>query len=106
MAERYEFESIVEVKIIEYGRSFFVESVRVGFDILIDYRKWGIKDIDIELRYIEPIILPSGEELKPELSDFEVSIAWNRGNSYTIDMLTIDLDNDKILVNAYYLVPV
>ena len=84
----------------------------LNFEIEVDYRSWGIKDINVSIRGGIDVEVEAGDQVIPVKVDFlEVTpkITWVEGSGYVPSDVHVTLNEDftveSVEVDFYYLVP-
>lgn len=93
------------------------KEVTIAYGMELEYRSWGIKDLNITVKHnieFDLTIIPEGADegkevhIKIEPSDIE-KISWVEGRSYTPSSLDVGLDENGNVLDVelfvYYLVP-
>lgn len=116
--EENEFTATVPVEfyITPSENTFFEDAeCNVSFSLDVEYRNWGIKEINIQL---VPIMVSVDAKDNEDVDyHFEVDVSkikkeWEKGSGYTCGMMTLyliknessyDIDYDKSSIVVYYL---
>jgi hypothetical protein len=93
------------------------KEVAIAYGMELEYRSWGIKDLNVTVKNtieFDLIIIPEGKDegkevhIKIEPLDIK-KISWVEGRSYTPSSLDVELDPEGKVVSVelfmYYLVP-
>ena len=96
------------------------DNVELEFDINVEYRSWGIKDIDVFLRGVlefEVVVrsdLPDEEDkevvipVKIDFIEVDAKINWMPGSGYAPAEIHVGIDGEEVKeveVDFYYLKP-
>ena len=101
----------VDLDIENYEGDVYADKASVPFEVDIDYRSYGIKDIGI--RFPEKVRVSytkedgTTKELYLDLEEAEIN--WSPSSSFTVGKIEIRLNADETVkrfdIDAYYAVP-